>query len=243
MQVRCSGGRNPRGEKENQPFQLSFNSSLKIDSQGSRVTSDGGLIGVRELDERLGLGELIAQRCLSNGRERRDSAVLGPSGRARTFPSEGQSGARKEELHPEGWKGGNWEYTGLESGAENGNPGQNPVARHQQRGRVISNPVNPSNKRLLDIKVKRIQGNEATVATTEYWHLRWWNLRKKSYVYPHRGTNRQLYWLRKEPDAWRVAQNLRPPPRCSVPSPWRSKRQESEAAQSPAIPGCDSRPR
>jgi hypothetical protein len=43
------------GEKQNQPFQLSFNSSLKVDFQGSRVTSDGGLLLVRELDERLGL--------------------------------------------------------------------------------------------------------------------------------------------------------------------------------------------
>jgi hypothetical protein len=32
------------GEKQNQPFQLSFNASLKVDFQGSRVTSDGGLI-------------------------------------------------------------------------------------------------------------------------------------------------------------------------------------------------------
>jgi hypothetical protein len=44
------------GEKQNQPFQLSFNASLKIDFRGSRVTSDGGLILVRELDERLGFG-------------------------------------------------------------------------------------------------------------------------------------------------------------------------------------------
>ena len=29
------------GDKQNQPFQVSFNASLKIDSQGSRVTSDG----------------------------------------------------------------------------------------------------------------------------------------------------------------------------------------------------------
>ena len=43
------------GEKENQPFQLSFTASLKVGFQGSRVTSDGGLILVRELDERLGL--------------------------------------------------------------------------------------------------------------------------------------------------------------------------------------------
>jgi hypothetical protein len=49
------------GEEQNQPFQLSFNAALKVDFQGSRVTSDGGLILVRELDERLGVGELIEQ--------------------------------------------------------------------------------------------------------------------------------------------------------------------------------------
>ena len=49
------------GERQNQPFQLSFNASLKVDFQGSRVTSDGGLILVRELDERLGFSELIEQ--------------------------------------------------------------------------------------------------------------------------------------------------------------------------------------
>src|SRR6266511_4909854 len=49
------------GEKQNEPFQLSFNASLKVDFQGSRVTSDGGLILVRELDERLGRGDIIAE--------------------------------------------------------------------------------------------------------------------------------------------------------------------------------------
>jgi hypothetical protein len=49
------------GDEQNGPFQLSFNASLKIDFQGARVTSDGGLILVRELDERLGLGDLIEQ--------------------------------------------------------------------------------------------------------------------------------------------------------------------------------------
>ncbi len=48
-------------EIQNEPFQLSFNASLKVDFQGSRVTSDGGVIVVRELDERLGLGELITR--------------------------------------------------------------------------------------------------------------------------------------------------------------------------------------
>jgi hypothetical protein len=46
------------GEKQNGPFQLFFNASLKIDFQGSRITSDSGLILVRELDERLNLGNL-----------------------------------------------------------------------------------------------------------------------------------------------------------------------------------------
>jgi len=55
------------GEKQSQPFQLSFNASLKVDFQGSRVTSDGGLIVVRELDERLGFEQLIAQH-LSDSR-------------------------------------------------------------------------------------------------------------------------------------------------------------------------------
>jgi len=56
------------GEKQNQPFQLSFNGSLKVDFQGSRVTSDGGLILVRELDERLGFSELIAQHLTDSRR-------------------------------------------------------------------------------------------------------------------------------------------------------------------------------
>ena len=49
------------GETASQPFQLSFNAALKVEFQGSRVTSDGGLILVRELDERLGFSDLIAQ--------------------------------------------------------------------------------------------------------------------------------------------------------------------------------------
>jgi hypothetical protein len=51
----------PVGENQNQPFQLSINASLKVDFQGSRVTSDGGVILLRELNERLGLEKLIAE--------------------------------------------------------------------------------------------------------------------------------------------------------------------------------------
>jgi Transposase DDE domain group 1 len=63
---RCGGGE-AVGETQDRPFQLSFNSSLRVDFQGSRVTSDGGLVLVRELDERLGFGELV-DRHLSDSR-------------------------------------------------------------------------------------------------------------------------------------------------------------------------------
>ncbi len=59
MRSRRCGGGEAVGETQERPFQLSFNSSLKVDFQGSRVTSDGGLVLVRELDERLGLGKLV----------------------------------------------------------------------------------------------------------------------------------------------------------------------------------------
>jgi hypothetical protein len=63
------------GEKQNQPFQLSFNASLKVDFQGSRVTSNGGLILVRELDERLGFGELIEEH-LADSRRGKNTQFL-----------------------------------------------------------------------------------------------------------------------------------------------------------------------
>ena len=58
------------GESPKQPLQLSFNASLKIDFQGSRVTSDRGLILVRELGERLGFGESIQQHLTDSRRGR-----------------------------------------------------------------------------------------------------------------------------------------------------------------------------
>ena len=42
-------------------FQFAFNGFLKVAFQGSRVTSDAGLLLVRELDERLGLEALISE--------------------------------------------------------------------------------------------------------------------------------------------------------------------------------------
>ena len=49
------------GEKEIEPFQFTFNGFLKVACQGSRVTSDAGLMLVRERDERLGLEAIMAE--------------------------------------------------------------------------------------------------------------------------------------------------------------------------------------
>jgi hypothetical protein len=42
-------------ESHNQAFYLSFNRFLNVDFQGSRVTSDAGLLVVRELYEHVAL--------------------------------------------------------------------------------------------------------------------------------------------------------------------------------------------
>jgi hypothetical protein len=65
------------GEKQIQSFQLSVNPCLKVDFQGSRVTSDGGLLLVRELVERLGLSALIAEN-IRGGPARQEHSVAAP---------------------------------------------------------------------------------------------------------------------------------------------------------------------
>jgi len=62
------------GETKKQPFQLSFNSSLRVEFRGARVTSDGGLILLRELDERLGLSALT-QRHLTDSRRGKNTQL------------------------------------------------------------------------------------------------------------------------------------------------------------------------
>jgi hypothetical protein len=116
-----------------------------------------------------------------------------------------------------------------------------PRTAASQRGWVISNPLNPSTKRLLALKVKRAANGEAVVSTTEYWYLRWWGTREGSYVYPYRETNHQFYILHREPGNWRVYQNLRPPPRSSVPSRWHQKRRGLRAVRSTRSGGLKSR--
>lgn len=100
----------------------------------------------------------------------------------------------------------------------------NILVRHKKKGWFLSNPFNPSTKRLLNIRVNKISPKEATVSTTEYWYLRWWDEKRDSYSYTYRETNRQTYILNPEQGSWKIFQNLRPFPRTTVPHRWhRSK--------------------
>jgi hypothetical protein len=63
------------GEIQNPRFCLSFNPSMKVDSQGTRVASDAGLLVVRELCERLGLSQFITED-LTDVRRDRNTQLL-----------------------------------------------------------------------------------------------------------------------------------------------------------------------
>jgi hypothetical protein len=54
-------------EKQNQPFQFSFNASLRADFQGSPVMPDGNLVLARELDARQGTTGCCRQKAILPG--------------------------------------------------------------------------------------------------------------------------------------------------------------------------------
>ncbi len=91
------------------------------------------------------------------------------------------------------------------------------INRHIERGWVINNFMNPSTKRILDIKVKDIKNRELYVSTIEYWYLRWWDTKKSVYTFPYRETTRQRYILRKVDGIWKIYEVIMPAPRTSVP--------------------------
>jgi hypothetical protein len=64
------------GEKQSRSLQFSFNSSLKVDFQGSQNTFDAGLPVVRQLDERLGLSRLISDDLTDNRRGKKTKLPL-----------------------------------------------------------------------------------------------------------------------------------------------------------------------
>ena len=49
------------GEEKNSYFRVSFNQKLKVGFKGAEVTSDGGLLAIREMDEQLGLTKIAGE--------------------------------------------------------------------------------------------------------------------------------------------------------------------------------------
>ena len=53
------------GESISAPLKVGFNRRLKLQFHGAKLSSDGGLIVFRELDDALGLSEMAAWELLS----------------------------------------------------------------------------------------------------------------------------------------------------------------------------------
>ena len=93
----------------------------------------------------------------------------------------------------------------------------NLLQKHNARGWVLNNEMNPSTKRLIDVKIRKMSDNNAEVATAEYWLLMWWSTNDQKYAHTYKEMNRQMYYLILRDGKWLVADNIWGKPRTSTP--------------------------
>ncbi len=89
--------------------------------------------------------------------------------------------------------------------------------RHHIRNWTISNPLNPSTKQLIDIKVEKISSTNAVVHTKEKWLLKWWSNDNHDYAFNYDELNEQDYFLVCRNGEWLVLENIYPPPKVPLP--------------------------
>ena len=65
------------GEAKELPLRLTFDRRIKLEFHGARITSDGGLLAYRELDDALGLTEIATTRLLDGRRGKNTRHELG----------------------------------------------------------------------------------------------------------------------------------------------------------------------
>src|ERR1700730_15050199 len=74
----------PTGESKSEALRLNFDHRLLLQCRGSLITSDGGLLAYRELDDVLGLttsgGERLAETCTGKNRRHLLVGLLRQSG-------------------------------------------------------------------------------------------------------------------------------------------------------------------
>jgi hypothetical protein len=82
-----SGGKNPLGAGNNEAIRLQFDRRLRLEFRGAKITTDAGLLAVRELDEVMGLtemaGDLIADKRTGKNIQHRIPGLLRQSVYAR----------------------------------------------------------------------------------------------------------------------------------------------------------------